>query len=1059
MNIGQFAIRQKVLASLLMVFIIIVGLVSLGSLRREIFPSMELNYITIQALYPGASAEDIENIITGPIEEAVQSVRGIEEISSASFEGFSSIVIELKSDVRDANRVYNDIKSAVDKVKDLPSDVNKPDVIKLEIEVPIVQVAMSSTNMSETELRKAAKSLEDRVKDIPGVSSIVKSGWRARQFWVEVDPARMSMSDVALSQIINAIRARNVNMPAGKVTEGRRELLVKTTGEIQNTDEVSRIVLRANDSGRNISIGRVADVNDTFAEETVINRVNGRRAICLVVQKKADDDAIRIKQKIEQVVDEFRKTANPSLGIDFVSDITPRIKMRLDTLMEHILLGVLIVMIILFIFMNPTVSVLTSLAIPFSFLTTFLVMKTLGMSINMISLFGLVLVLGMIVDQGIIVAENSYRYLEHGLEPRDAVIKGANEVVMPVISSVLTTIAAFFPMLLIPGLTGKFVHDIPMVVIIALLASLVQAFIVLPVNLASVLKPIGAVTPAGPPPAGWWGRFRHWVKYTLLAERNMSEMPWFKKFLDGYSRTLSFTLKHRKLFTLLTILLFVLSMVFAAGVMKFELFSSRGIDRFSISLKTANNSSLDYTADRTAAVEAVILGLPKNEVKSVETKVGLESAQSRFGASDSDVAVIDVELTDESLRKRSADEIIVDLRKKTEAVPGIEKAQFVKGRQGPATGRAVNIELRADSYSVLAAAAEDVLGVLTSIPGVHSADSTYKEGKDELRITIDDQKASMAGVTVAQAASILRTAYAGMKASSIRQDGEVVDIIVKFRESASRSLDNLRTLTIPNMMGQLVPLANIASFQTVKSLKKVDHIGMKRTVTVSAEVDAKKITSRKANMAVRKKLKGLEERYPGLMVKYTGEEKDTQEATSGLMKAFMLALLLIYLILAVSFQSFVQPIIIMITIPYGIVGIIFALAAHNMPLSFFGLMGIIALAGVIVHDGILMVDFINRERKAMGGDDPVPAVIAGAKKRIRPIILTAATAAMGLLPMAYGIGGRDVMLQPLAVAFMWGLIFGTFLTLLLIPTIYVIFDDMGRKMKAAWDSLFRRITP
>lgn len=1032
MSVGRFSVRQKVLAQMLSFFILVAGLYNLRTIRKEVLPPIEVDTVTVRTVYPGASAEDIERIITSPIEDAIEGIRGIERVRSTSFEGLSLVIVELKPDLPDPVRVYNDIKSAVDRVRDLPEDATAPEVVKLEIEIPVVQVALSSAELSERELRAQARLLEQKIRAVPGVSSVVKVGWRPRQIWIETDPALLRSYDVAVSQILNAVRARNVSVPAGRVPNGESELLLKTTGEIREVGEVARIVLRANDQGHATRVGDVARVSDMFGEETVVNRVGGERAISLVVQKRQDKDALEIQRRLVRVVEGFRRTAPAGLTVRYANDVTPRIRRRLTTLTGNLLMGFAIVFGVLLLFLTPSAAWLTALAIPFSFLTSLVVMGVVGTSINMISLFGLILVLGMIVDQGIVVSENAFRHREAGMGAEEAVVKGVDEVVMPVLASVLTTMAAFFPMLLIRGLTGKFVRDIPLTVIIALAASMLQAFVVMPSSLRDALER---------PEAGEAKGLRRFLSYGL----DVSRSRWFQGFLAGYERVLRLFLRRRGLVLAAAVAVFVLSIVFAATVMRFELFSSRGVDRFSVVMETRENATLAFTERQAALVERVVLGLPSEEVVSVVTRVGTDSAFGFGGDNDSNLAVIDVELTDESRRKRTADEIIADLTERLKGVGEFRSVRFVKGRQGPARGKPVNVELRGDDYDVLAAAAVEVAEVVGGLEGVHSVESSFRRGKEELRVRVDDRRAAQAGITVAQAGMVLRTAYEGMKAGSVRWDGEVVDLVVKYDRRAVKSLRNLREVRIPNMMGQLVPLGAVASFETVRSLKRADHIDGRRVVTVSAEIDAARTTSRRANMEARRALKDLPRRYPGLQVRFTGEAEDTRESVEGLAVAFVLALLLIYLILAVSFQSFVQPVVVMVTIPFGIVGIILALAAHGMPLSFFGLMGIVALAGVIVNNGILILEFITRHREELGcGGDVAEAVVAGTRLRFRPILLTAGTTALGLLPTAYGIGGGDVMIQPLAVAFMWGLIFGTVLTLLLMPVVYVVFEDLGR---------------
>lgn len=1043
MNFARFSLNNSILAKMLVFFFLVYGLFTLTGIRKEVFPATEFNIITIQTFYPGASPLDIEKIITNPVEEAIFSVKGIDQISSSSFESLSSVVVRLKPEVTDLDKVFDDIKSRIDKIRDFPEEVEKPEVQKVELDIPVIQVSLSGLS-DELSLRREARKLEEILKNVPGVSAIVKLGYKGREIWVEVDPDKLTRYNIALSQVINTIRFKNASIPGGTARNNGKEFIVKTTGEIQDAGEVSRLILRANDAGNLVTVADVAAVKDTFTEQKVLARTFGKEDISLVVQKKSTDDTITVVKRVRAAVESYRKGAPQGMEISLLNDATSSIKIRLDTLTSNGLTGFLLVLITLFLFMNPPAALQTSLNIPFSILGSFIIFSYMGVSLNLISLFGLILVLGMIVDQSIVVAENAYRYLEAGDPPDLAVEKGTNEVILPVIASVLTTIAAFYPLLLIKGITGKFVRDIPIAVIIALIISLVQAFFVLPSLLAQSLKDAAKMGEKLKQmnPVTMWDKLKYRY-YRFVKGRDSAHPPkWFVKLKDFYGKLLHKALDRRYLFVLITFLLFVGSIFFAAKVMRFELFSTKGVVAFNIFVKTKDNSSLAVTDKAVSEIERIISQLPADELFSFTSRIGTDqNNNSFFFDQDSDLAIISVRLTEESTRNRTADQIIAALKEATKDIPEIEKLQFRKEQNGPPAGRALNIEVRGEDFSKILPAAESIRKFIAGIDGVYDADLDYREGKQEIRIVLDDKKAAMTGVNVLQAGQIIRTAYEGQKASTVRLEGEAITILVKFDELHGKSAENIRKILIPNQMGQLIPLERIADFRIERSVKRVNHVGLKRTVIVSSEIDPKKTTSRAVNALAKKELKG---KFEGVNLVFSGEEQEANRSFGDLGKAFLVALFLIYLILAISFKSFIQPVIIMITIPLGIVGIIFALFFHGLPLGFFSLMGIVALAGVVVNNAILLLDFINQDRKLKDDCSIQDVIVDAGQKRLRPILLTSITTAAGLFTLAYGIGGGDVVLQPLAIGFMWGLLFATLLTLFVVPVIYLVFDEIGR---------------
>ncbi len=1045
MNIPKFSVKQPILVNLVTVLIYILGFLALSNLPKDILPNVNFDIISISAHYPGTSAQDMEKLVTSPIEEAIKNINGIKKITSVSFEGFTSITVELKTSA-DKNEVYNDIQSAVDNIKDLPDDIDNPDIKKLDVEIPVIIVSVAG-DIPENEKRKYADDLSDKLKAIPGVSSIVKSGYRDREIWVEVNPNKLIKNDIDISRLITAISRKNVSIPGGKAVSKNREYLIKTTGEIKDEKDVRRIIIRANDEGNFITVGDVSSVHSTFEKVDVIHRSMGYRDISLLVQKKEDADSTKIANKVKNVISQYRKSLPKNVKIFLMNDTSKYIKNRMNIMTNNSILGFILVFITLVMFLNYRIAIMTALGIPFSLFATFALMSYFGMTINMISLFGFILVLGMLVDDAIVIAENSYRYMEEGMSPKEAAVKGAQEVFYPVLAAILTTVAAFYPLLMMKGIMGKFIRNIPMVVIIALSASLFEAFFILPSHIADFVKPLKSKQHTKKKKTKKENFFIEFIKhYFFTSHKKGNEARWYQSLLKFYKKSLNFTLHNRYKFIIIVTVMFFLSIIFAAFVMKFKLFDASGVDRFKITIEAPEDATLEFTESLVSRIEKIIKNLPASELESFESIVGSDKFSGFHTANQyNNRAAINVYLTPENDRERTADQIIKYLKKEMKNIKSIKSLTFRLGRRGPPVGEPVEIEVRGDSFEYIYNVAQKIKKLLHKIDGVIDIEDDFDQGKDEITVYIDEKKAAIAGVSVSQVGSIIRTAFQGTEASSFRKDNELIKIIVKFDEAHSKTFANLTKLYIPNNRGQLVPLKAIARFITKKSIKKVNRIDLKRTITVTADVDNNIINSKRANKIARKLIQKEFGNLRGATVKFAGEEEATKESMQSLLKAFIIALFLIYLILATIFNSFVQPFIVMIAIPFGIIGVIIALFFHNMSVGFFSLMAIVALSGVVVNDSIVLIDLINRLKDKY--KDLHKVILEAGVQRLRPVLLTTITTAAGLFSMAYGIGGSDPMLKPLAISFMWGLVFATFLTLILVPTVYLIVAELSGSLK------------
>ncbi|MBU4148985.1 MAG: efflux RND transporter permease subunit [Candidatus Omnitrophica bacterium] len=1029
MSLPRFSVNQSLFINLVSILIIIIGMIVLFGINREIFPNVDFETVTVTTVYPGATPLDIEKLISVPIEKELKEVDGIKEIKSSSTAGASVVVIKIDPDERDKKKVVSDIQTAVDRVKDLPKDVLEDPVV-VEVtskQYPIIEVSLSG-DMPEKKLQDYADGLEDLLEDIKGVAKIIKAGYRDKEMQVYVDPEKMREQYVSFDEIENALASRNISMPAGEINTDTTEYSIRTTGEFTTAKEVEDIIIRANDAGNWLKIKDVAEVKGSFKKEDIINKTFGRRSINLTVLKKESGDAIRIVDELKITSDRFLKNCPDDLKIAYVNDYSFFAIRRLNVLKNNGWAGLIIIIFIMMLFLQRNVALMTVLGIPIAFFTTFIVMGMMGITINMISMFGLIIVLGMLVDDGIIIAENVYRYMEKGLSPRQAAVKGSEEVMGAVTTAVLTTIASFTPLLFMTGIIGKFIRDIPTVLIIALLASLGEALIILPCHLADFVK----------------------IKYDEHKRPvNISkELPWFKKLVAFYTRIVTSAIdrKYKVVFGFTIALL--LCGFLAFGVLKFILFPSAGINYFFIRGEAPIGTPLQKTNELIIPVEEIVSRLPSEELDAYVTYVGKieEDRHDPFGSQTSNLVQVTVYLTPEQDRKRKVDEIIEEIREKTKGIKGFTDFRLDEPEAGPPVGKPVEVKIRGEDFNVLDKIAVEYMDYLGTIKGTSDITWNHKPGKEEIRIKIDHKKATLAGLNVTQIAKTVRAVFEGTIATRIKpvKAEEETDVTIMFPEKDAEKLDVFENILVRNEYGNLIPLKNVATIETVPGSTTIHHLDGKRVVTASCNIDTDKTTSLKVNKLLLSKFKNISEHYMGYSVKYGGEQEETMESLKSLLKAFMYAFLIIYLILASFFKSIIQPLIIMLAIPFGLIGVVIAFLVHGMPFSFMAVLGIVGLNGIVVNDSIVLVDFINKLRGE--GMDRRNSIITAGQMRIRPVILTTITTVGGLSTVAYGIGGKDPFLVPMALSISWGLIFATALTLIVIPCFYSIIDDIAIRL-------------
>ncbi|MFQ5520948.1 MAG: efflux RND transporter permease subunit, partial [Candidatus Methylomirabilia bacterium] len=820
-----------------------------------------------------------------------------------------------------------------------------------------------------------------------------------------------------LDDIRAAIAAHNRNVPGGTLKTPRGEILVRTLGEAAGAEEVERIIVRSLGTGTALTVGELASVRETFEEPTTIARWGGRPAINLVVIKEREGDAIDIAASVRALLERVQARLPDTVRLGVYNDFSVFIQRRLNTLRWSGTIGLTIVLVMLWLFLRTRLALLTAFGIPFAMLGGVVLMSAWGITLNMISLFGLILVLGLLVDDAIVVSENVYRHVEAGMDPRQAAVQGTTQLAWPVLATIITTVAAFLPLLLIPGTMGIFLSPIPWVVTFTLAASLFEALVVLPSHLSD------AITPA----------------YAQRVRRR--QRRGLERMRRAYEALLAMALRWRYVSTTLLLAVTVLLAATAYYRIPFVLFREFESSQFFVNFETSPSNKIEDTLEVAKQAEQVVLDLPPGELKSLATNVGISFLDIHRAERGPNLGQLMVELTEN--RRRAVDEVIAQLRTGTAQIPGITKIQFLKTQAGPG-GPAIEARVAGEDIAVLGELADQVKAFLAGIPGVRDVRDDFAEGKEELQITLRPEARAL-GLDLSQIARQVQQGFLGVEASTIQRRDEDVPIVVRFPATARRSPDTIATMKITLPSGEQVFLRDVAELDTAVGVSKIRRDDRKRTTTVFADVDPREANAFQVAERLRRKFADVSAQLPGYRVNIKGERQEAEASLASLPRISLIAILLIYFILGSLFRSFVQPVVVLAAIPFALVGVVIGHLVMGESLSFLSLMGLVALIGVVVNDSLILVDFINRARRAGSSRDE--AILASGVARLRPVLLTTATTVGGLIPLAFFATGQAKFLSPMAISVVWGLTFATILTLILIPCLYAMADDLVGRMR------------
>lgn len=1016
--IFAFFARNHKLAHIFTIMIILLGLSALMKIKRDQYPTVDFGQIFITTHYPGAAPEDVELNVTNKIEEELKGVTGIKDLKSISMENISFIDVMIDPDVKNPDDVKDEIRTAVNRVTDFPVEVtSSPLITELNTSIfPIIEIGLTG-DIPYADLREQARRFEKKLKSVNGVARVQSYGYLAREVKVEVSPDKMKEYQIALRDIIGAIKNRNIRSAGGSIESYVSEKNVVTMAQFRNPMEVGNVIVRSSFDGPSVKVKDLAIVNNGFEDERLISRMNGKSAISFIVDKSETADVIRTADAIKKLLKEEESGLPKGVSFVYSNDVSRYVGNQFDILKENGMIGLALVVVLLTLFLNIRAAFWVAAGIPVVLLGIIFLLPIFDSFVDSITLSALLIVLGIVVDDGIIVSENIFRRRELGDSPIDAAVNGINEVFKPVITTILTTILAFVPMFFMTGMMGKFVYVIPLTIMLALTISFFEVTIALPAHLIPSLKRIGTAKKDSTKKKGTFV-FKEpfqWLLYKFL---------WFRYFIVVFF-----------------ILLLMGSLWYAKSQMNFILFPSKGTDRFVIVLKLPTGTSLKATSDKVKKAERIIDALPKKELASYVTRIG--GYGDLILIEGENYAMVNVSLTPFSERDRTADEIVEVLRERIEGLNIFEETRFEINTGGPPVGKPVTIRVVGSDDKLRKKLSKDLQAFLVSVDGVKDIDSDDKKGKEQVEIKIKYDKLAQLDLTVADVARNVRIAYDGEVVSNIRYGDEDVDFRVQLKSSARTSLKSLRNLVIPNRHGRLIPLKEVAYLKVGPGPAGFHHYDNERSTTITADIIQGQSSAIEVVDSVLKKF-DLNKDYPGMRFIIGGEVQEQKSSMNDLFISFGIAVLGIYFLLILLFNSFLQPFIVLLAIPFGIAGVIIAFAFHSEPFSFLALIGTLGLSGIVVNDSLVLVSHVNELRKTSPGKKIKEIVAEGSADRLRAIVMTTLTTVAGLLPLAYGIGGTDVYMSPMALAIGYGLLFATPITLVLLPSLYVIGDDIKK---------------
>jgi len=1025
--------RNAVAANLLMVILLAGGLYTVFTIKKEIQPRIETNYVTVSVPFLGATPADVEEGVVIKIEEAIQDIEGIKEIYSEARRGVGTVRVEVHADY-DVSEVMDQVKNRVDAIPSFPDNTEKPVISRNQFQQQVIFASVYG-NVDERTLKEYAKQVRNEIVTLPGVTRAEILGSRPYEISIEVSEFTLQAYDLTLAEVAEAVRRGSLDLSAGAIRSEAGDILVRTKGQAYIGRDFEEIVVRTNPDGTRVLLKDIALIRDEFVETDAFSEYNGKPAISIRVLSVGDQSELDISETVRAYVAQKAETLPDEIQVATWADISYYLKGRLDLMVKNLIMGAVLVFLTLALFLRLKLAFWVMVGLPIAFMGAFFLMPVVDVTVNMLSLFGFILVLGIVVDDAIVIGESAYTNMRAKGHSVENIVEGVHRVLVPATFGVLTTIAAFLPILLVTGISGQFFAAIGWVVILCLSFSLVESKLILPAHLAHM-------------------KVRHYEKDThnvfIRFQRFFSEG--LHHFIDNlYSPLLERAVRRRYLTLSIFVSLLILSIgLVAGGILHFVFFPDLTSDFLRVELEMNEGTPAAQTHDALRRIQAGLWAVDKevSEQQGVESGAVVSSVLS-FAESDISGQII-TELVKENDDVITGPEVLRRWREAVGEIPGVKTLGF-EGATGPQPGAAISLQLMGPNFDQVTRAAKDLQERIRGYEGVYDVRNSHERGTPEIKLNIKPEAESL-GLTLADLARQVRAGFYGEEVQRVQRGQDEVKVMVRFPRDERDSVGYLDNMRIRTPGGGRVPFNAVADVELAESPTTIRRYDRERAVRISAEVDKQHYEPGKITKDVLgKELPEVLASHPGVRHRLSGASQSEQEVKHDLVKGGLFAVFLIYALMAIPLRSYTQPLIIMSVIPFGTIGALMGHWILGIQVSMMSFFGIIALAGVVVNDSLILVDFVNRERKL--GVPLAQAVIDAARKRFRAILLTSLTTFFGLIPIVLETSLQAQIVIPMASSLAFGILFATIITLFLIPALYLILDDLAGWWRAAWRHL------
>lgn len=1018
--IAWFA-RNNVAANLLMIVLIVGGLFSAVVINKEIFPSFSLNLLNITVAYPGAAPQEIEEGINIKIEESIQDINGIKKVTSVASDGVGSVTIEVE-DGYDVQQVLDEAKLRLDAISTFPVNIEKPNIYQIKPENNVIWVSVYG-DLSLHDMKELAKTVREEITDLPAVTRAKVTGVREYEISIELSEDKLREYGLTFSQVAQAVQNSSIDLPGGAIRAKDGDILLRTKGQAYTGDDFSQILVATKPDGSRVMLPQVAEIKDDFEERLEYTRFNGKPAAIIEITSIDDQNALDISAQVKSYIADKKLILPSNVELDTWGDLTHYLQGRLNMMLSNMFYGALLVFLILALFLDLKLAFWVMMGLPVCFLGTMLIMPLdpFNMSINMLTLFAFILVLGIVVDDAIVIGESAYTEIEENGHSMDNVVKGALKVAMPATFGVLTTIAAFVPMIMISGPMGVIWKSIGMVVILCLAFSLIESKLILPAHLAHMKFNKKKV------PTNVFSRFKAWVNDGLQYFIHHK----YRAFLGRCIKQ-----RYNVVAAFVGVLILSLALV-ASGKVRWVFFPDIPSDFIQVQIEMDEGSSELNTLNVVQSVEEALYAMNDKMEKEYGSPVVKHSFINMNSRSS---AFIFAELTKGEDRDVDGTSIATSWREQLPELLSVKKLNINSSTNG--AGGDISFKLTSNDLTALSSAAKEVKQKLATFEGVYDIADNFSSGSHEIRLKIRPE-AEAQGLTLSDLARQVRYGFYGYEAQRILRNKEEVKVMVRYPLEQRRTIGHLENMQIRTPEGVAVPFSTVAEIEIGESFASITRVDGRRAITITANVNKNKVEPSKVVGEIQDTfLPELTQRYPKVAAALDGGSLDEQNAIVGLVQGLFFAMFTIYALMAIPLKSYSQPLIIMSVIPFGMIGALFGHFILGLSMSVLSLCGIVALAGVVVNDSLILVDFVNRSRAE--GQAIMQAAIDAGCYRFRAIILTSMTTFVGLVPIILERSLQAQIVIPMATSLAFGILFSTVVTLILVPILYIILDDIKR---------------